>query len=282
MSDAADRARVEDLLGSLGPLRSFEPVGDGWTCRTYRVDDEWIAQIPRTDEAAATLLRQMDVLPELAREVSAPIPVPEFTSRDPAAMVYGRIEGAPPADAEGIWPERLGRFLYDLHMVPPEYVGMRNRGPEVDRSDLAGAIDDVRARGLALLGENERAQADAAFGAFLGDDRNWRFAPCLAHRDLVRAHVLVSELGDLAGVIDWEEVGVGDPAIDFAWILGEEPEAGERALGAYGGPPDPAFRDRCTFWFALAPWHDVLHGLDVGDDEIVERGLAEARTRGSF
>ena len=31
------------------------------------------------------------------------------------------LEEAP----DGLWPERLGRFLYDLHLMPPEYVGLR-------------------------------------------------------------------------------------------------------------------------------------------------------------
>ena len=31
------------------------------------------------------------------------------------------------AAGDGVWPERLGRFLYDLHLCPPEFVGMRWR-----------------------------------------------------------------------------------------------------------------------------------------------------------
>jgi aminoglycoside phosphotransferase (APT) family kinase protein len=275
----AHRDLVGRLFETLTPIRSFESVGDGWTCDTFRVNDGWVVQIARGEREAETLRAQMDVLPELGREVSAPVPVPELTSRDPAAMAYRWIDGAPPLDAAGIWPERLGRFLYDLHMVPPEYVGMRNRGPESVRIDLGEAIGAVRTRGLPLLADDERSAVDAALAAFLDDDRNWRFAPCLAHRDLARAHVLVTEHADLAGVIDWEEVGIGDPAVDFAWILGDDPEGGERALAAYGGAPDDRFLERARFLWALAPWHDVLHGLDTEQAGIVERGLAVARER---
>jgi aminoglycoside phosphotransferase (APT) family kinase protein len=243
------------------------------------VNGEWIVQLPRSGEAADALGRQVDVLPELAREVSAAVPVPERVSRDPVAIAYRRIEGEAPTGVDGIWPERLGRFLYDLHMVPPEYVGMRGRGPEAVRNDLTARIDEVRTRALPLLQDDERSPMDAELSAFLEDDRNWRFAPCLAHNDLVRAHILVTGSGDLAGVIDWEEVGVGDPAIDFAWILGEEPDAGPRALAAYGGAPDDRFLDRARFLWAFAPWHDVLHGLETGRSELVERGLAAARDR---
>ena len=57
-------------------------------------------------------------------------------------MAYRRIEGAPCAErAElGMWPERLGRFLYDLHMVPPEFVGMRARGAADVRADVRDEV----------------------------------------------------------------------------------------------------------------------------------------------
>jgi hypothetical protein len=80
------RALVARLFATLTPILSFESVGDGWTCDTYRVNGDWIVQLPRSERAAKTLTTQMDVLPELAREVSAPVPVPELVSRDPAAM----------------------------------------------------------------------------------------------------------------------------------------------------------------------------------------------------
>ena len=63
------------------------------------------------------------------------------------------------------------------------------------------------------------------FDAHLDDDENWRFATCLTHGDLGPEHVLVSASGDLAGVIDWEETSVGDPAWDFACLLHAWPGA---------------------------------------------------------
>lgn len=277
---AGHRALVSRLFGSLAPIVSFEPVGDGWTCDTYRVNGDWIVQLPRTADAAESLMRQMDVLPELAVEVSAPVPMPELTSRDPAAMAYRRIEGLAAITTDGVWPERLGRFLYDLHMVRPEYVGMRAGGPAAVRDVLGHELEELRDRVFPLLRAPERDALAERFLAFLEDGRHWGFSPCVTHNDLVAAHVLVSDEGDLAGVIDWEEVGIGDPAADFAWILGAEPEVGERALAAYGGAPDDRFRARCGFYFTLMPWHDVAHGVESDDDELVERGLALLRERG--
>jgi aminoglycoside phosphotransferase (APT) family kinase protein len=281
MSDAGrlreHRVMIEGLFEALAPIAAFEPLGDGWTCDTYRVNGDWIVQLPRTERAAQRLRAQMDVLPELAREVSAAVPVPELISHEPAAMAYRRIDGVAASGGEGIWPERLGRFLYDLHVVPPEFVGMRARGSDDVRAALGSQLEDFRVRVFPLLTAAERDASGERFRTFLEEERNWRFSPCVAHNDIGRAHVLVTETGDLAGVIDWEEVGIGDPSADLAWILGEEPEIGERTLAAYGGASDEGFRERCRFRFALAPWHDVRFGLDADRPEIVEAGLVALR-----
>ena len=271
------RTRFPDLAAA-----SITAVGDGWTCDTYDVDGVWIVQIARSAYAADRLRAQAALLPELAREVSAPIPLPEHVSlEDGSAMIaYRRIIGAPCTDApDGIWPERLGRFLYDLHSVPPEYVGLRAVNAATIRERERAACAELSADVLPLLDDDERAWAEAMLTAFLDDDERWVFAPCLTHRDLGPEHVLVDERGDLAGVIDWEEADLGDPAGDFAWWLHDLPAPAERALAAYGGAPDRRFRERTRFLHALMPWHEVRYGVETGQEAFVRSGLHGVRER---
>lgn len=137
----------------------------------------------------------------------------------------------------------------------------------------------MRERVFPLLGSAEREAFAERFDAYLGEDDLWRFATCVTHNDLGPEHILVGATGDLAGVIDWEEVGIGDPVWDFAWLLGARPAAGERALAAYGGPPDTGFRARARFSFLLMPWHEVVYGLDTDQDAFVQTGLEGVRAR---
>jgi len=276
----AQRALIAARLPDL-PAEAFTPVGGGWTCDTYETD-EWIVQIPRSDYGAERLRAQVALLPELAREVSARIPVPERMSLepDPPVMAYRRIEGAACRESPGgVWPERLGRFLYDLHMVPPEFVGLRAMSVGAVRAARRAELHALAKRVLPLVAPKERAHPQAMLGAFLDDDDLWTFSPCLTHGDLGPEHVLVSPAGDLAGVIDWEEAGIDDPAWDFAWWLHSMPGPGERALAAYGGAPDRRFRDRALTCYALMPWHEVAYGLDTGQDAFVRTGLEEALSR---
>jgi aminoglycoside 2''-phosphotransferase len=180
---------------------------------------------------------------------------------------------------DGLWPERLGRFLYDLHLMPPEYVGLRGIRAKEVREAAAVELESFRARVLQLLEPQEARRFDARFTTFLADDELWRFAPCLLHGDIGPEHVLVSDDGDLVGVLDWEDLSVGDPAGDFAWLLHARPSDGERALGAYGGAPDPRFHERAAFRFFLMPFHEVLYGLDRDDRAFVTSGIAGIRDR---
>ena len=267
------RALVARLFPELD-VGAFEPVAGGWTCDTYRASG-WIVQLPRTADAEQALRRQIEVLPELAGEVSAPVPAPELFSFDPVCMGYREIAGerCELAPASGVWPERLGRFLYDLHLVPPEFLGMR-------AAPLDGVRDDRRAewgRLRELASEHMTAElvrtASLAIEGIFDDDGSWRFAPCVTHGDLAPEHVLTTATGDLAGVIDWEEVAIGDPAADFAWS-GDMAPAGERALAAYGGAPDAGFVTRSRLWHALIPLHELEHADRVGDRDGVEAGVA--------
>jgi aminoglycoside 2''-phosphotransferase len=273
------RARVDAVFPELG-ARDVRAIGTGWTADTYDVDGEWVVQFPRRDEVAETIRRQIDTLPELAAELSALVPEPVHVNRDVPAIAYRRLGGVPLDRApDGLWPERLGRFLYDLHLMPPEYVGLRGATAaqvrEATREQLARMGDGV----VPLLTTGEAKTVEERFDAFLNDDEMWRFAPCLIHDDIGPEHVLVSTTGDLVGVLDWEDLTVGDPSSDFAWLLHARPDDGERALGAYGGAPDQTFRSRAAFLFWLMPFHEVEHGLRTGQRAFVDSGVEGIRKR---
>ena len=280
MTDRDDhRAFVDERWSDLA-VESFEPLGDGWDCYTYLANGEWVFQFPRLPGADERLQKQIILLPEIAREVSSAVPVPTYVSTDPVCVGYRRIVGRPMSSGvDGIWPERLGRFLYDLHLTPPEFVGMRASTPAAVRDGLRAEVASLSEHVLPLLDPGERSRASRAIAAFLDDDDNFRFAPCLTHGDIGPEHVLVTDSGDLAGVIDWGDTEVGDPVFDLAWMLHAMPAEGERVLGAYGGPPDDRFTERARFSFLLMPWHDVKYGVETGQPAFVESGLAGVRER---
>ncbi len=280
--DADAVARIRRALPRLA-CTSAARIEGGWASDSYRVqgdDGSWIVQIGRPPDEE-DLRRQIAILPELRAEVSTAIPEPEHTDAAVPAMAYRPIPGIPcskHADL-GLWPERLGRFLYDLHAVPPEFVGLRARSAADVRTQVRDECDRARAETMPLLTDHERANLERAWSSFLDDDTLWRLAPCLVHADLGLEHILVDDRGDLTGVIDWSDVEVGDPARDFAIVLHDLPDQGERALAAYGGAPDAGFVARAAFAWAFVPFHEARHGLKTDQAHLVERALAGIRAR---
>jgi len=276
---AEHRALVARVFPALA-IASFEPIGDGWTVFTYEVNGDTIVQLPRSPYAEDRLRAQLRLLPELARELPAAVPVPTLVSEEPAVMGYRKLEGAPlGAASDGAWPERLGRFLYDLHLVAPEILGLRGMSAATISDLFDEGLAALRERVLPLLDPATARRLGARMDAFLADDATRRYAPSLTHGDIGPEHILVSPEGGLVGVLDWEELAIGDPAADLAWILHARPADGERVLAAYGGEPDASFRARASFRYVLMPFHDVVHGLDTGDGGLVGAGLAGIRDR---
>ena len=279
MVETEARERVTAAFPQL-EAQTVTSIGGGWTVDTYDVDGEWIVQFPRSDYAADRLRSQIRVLPELEAELSAMVPAPVYTNLEIPAMAYHRLEGLPLDKApDGLWPERLGRFLYDLHLMPPEYVELRGRNASAVRAELSEELDEHRTAVLPLLEPDEASRFGERFTAFIDREEYWRFSACLVHGDIGPEHVLVSATGDLVGVLDWEELDVGDPVSDFAWLLHARPDDGERVLGAYGGAPDQTFAERAAFRFFLMPFHEVTYGLQIDDPTFVASGIAGIRAR---
>lgn len=118
------------------------------------------------------------------------------------------------------------------------------------------------------------------FDQFLGSRANFGFIPSLTHADLGPAHVLCAADGTLAGVIDWSDSLVGDPALDLSWPLNGPPGPfGDRLLSAYDLETDDAFLSRALFYHRMGPWHEVVYGLYTDQSQYVASGLDGVRAR---
>ena len=261
--------------------RSLIPVGDGWTCDTYEVDGQWIVQFPRSAYAEEMLRKQLDVLPPLEMKLPAEVPSP-FTprSRRFTAMLYRRINGVPfPEAPDGGWPEELGRFLGALQALRPGDIGLPNVTAGELRKERDRQLRMMTERVLPLVESGVRSRLEQEFATHIGDDRLWEFEPVPVHGDLGPAHILVDARGRLAGVIDWEEVAAGDPASDFAWLVHEKPLIGARVVQAAGVRHDAGWSARALFLYVLMPFHEVIYGLQNGQQLFVETGVRGIRQR---
>ncbi|OLF10070.1 aminoglycoside phosphotransferase [Actinophytocola xinjiangensis] len=225
------RETVRALLTAQHPdLAHLElrEVDGGWDNKLWRLGDELGVRVPVSERAPGLLRAEQRWLPELAARLPLPTPVPVRVG-EPSALfdrtwTVTRWVHGEPADRVPISTadsaEALAGFLTALHRpAPPDAPRSPTRGvPLADLRDgfteALTVLDDDRIAGAA------REVWDKAVAA-----APWSGAPVWLHGDLHPANVVV-RAGRLAGVVDFGDLSVGDPATDLAaaWVL--LPEAG--------------------------------------------------------
>ena len=291
-----DAERCRAILAACLPTLAVEDaryLAEGWDSAVFLVNGDLLFRFPKRREVAVTLERELQLLPELGPALPAPIPSFLYRVQDcdgyPWTFAgYHRIEGRPADEVDLSQQQKValaaqvGRFLRALHSFPVDRATMLG----VERATVAGGHDqwrwwvgEVERQVAPLLSPAEAARLRAWFET--AEARGARdFTPALIHNDLGAEHLIVDpDSGALAGVIDWGDVGIGDPAIDFSGLLGGfGAEAARAALAAYGRPDDDALLWRAQLYVDMSPLHEVNYGRVTANDAHIERGLARLRS----
>ena len=256
VDEALARALLREQFPDLA-LESVEPLGVGWDVTVYLVDDTWAVRFPRREVAVPTLLREIALLPALAPRLPLPVPVPQLLGRPTddfpwtfwgAPFLRGRelAEAGLPDDARERLARDIGGFLRVLH--DPALAGelgadlltdpMRRAIPSTRGPMTRDFLDLLASRGTWAAGsEVDRAVDDIMAAADpLGPPTS---EPVLVQGDLHLRHLLVAPDGTAAGVIDWGDSCLADPALDlslaYAAFSGSVRDA---FFEAYGARPD--------------------------------------------
>jgi aminoglycoside phosphotransferase (APT) family kinase protein len=239
---------------------SLVEIDDGFDFRVLAVDDTWIFRFARRDGVVAALEREIAFLPFIASALAVDVPRFEYVSPEPPFVVYRLIQGEPLAgeDSDGV-----RAFLRALHAVDVASLPLEAEDwIETYRRQCDKFVDLV----FPLLDSRTRAQAEALFAQV---ETLEGFEPAFIHADLGPEHMLVRD-GRLVGVIDWGDACIGDPALDYAWLLNEPfPEWNV----------DEDVRRRARVYYRLAPFYSVHYGVFCNLPDYAERAVAKLRKR---
>lgn len=273
------------------PLDGCRFVGEGWDSSVWRVGAALLFRFPKRAAVARALEREIALLPLLAPRL--PLPIPQFThiapTGAPTAPAFPFVGYPPligvPLDAAPGWPATsapllaaLGAFLRALHRFPIAdalAAGVSLQGWDGWRADWAARTGRVLAADAAFPNPDARARFAALRAVFLAELARAAHPLALIHRDLAPEHILVAPAGTrLAGIIDWGDLALGDPALDFAAFASDERDPRLLTLLAAYGIADPGLARRAAWYARLAPCHRFLFGVDTGDATMVREGVA--------
>lgn len=229
-------------------------VEDGWDNVMFRLGEALALRMPRRMAGGLLILAEQRWLPQIAPRLPLPTPVP-LRIGEPGRgypfrwSVVPWLEGAPsdlaPPDADQ--GEALAAFLRALHQPAPEDAPYNAYRGSISLEERAATFEQRRAEAEAMHGAIDpalRRAWEAGAAAPIDAPRTW------FHGDLHGRNVLVKD-GRLSGVIDWGDMGAGDPACDLAaiWLLLPDEGARRRAMAAY--PASEATWARARGWAAL-------------------------------
>lgn len=220
------RNLLTDQHPDLAGLPLHEVAG-GWGNQMWRLGDELAVRIQRMDTEPDHQLKERRWLPLLAPRLPLPIPVPlrdgAPSERFPKLWTVMTWVPGLPLDHTSITrgdhaADSLAAFLRALHVAAPAD-GPADTGRGAHPKDSTGVfdwfLDAVGADAIGSPAADVRAVWDDAVAA-----PAWDGPPVWVHGDLHPANVVVAE-GTLAGIVDFGDLFVGDPALDLAaaWVL---------------------------------------------------------------
>jgi aminoglycoside phosphotransferase (APT) family kinase protein len=289
LTPAAVRAAIRAVFPAL-PVATCAPLGEGWDSAAWLIDDRLIFRFPKRAAVARALRVEIALLPALA--AALPVPVPRFAyvaragaPTDSAFPFVGYpalrgifLDRAPDLLAPGSPPlVELAATLRALHRFPRARAVAAGL-PARDWSGWVAHWEGWAAQAFADPGKRltpaARDRAAALREQFLSELRRADYPIAVIHHDLALEHILVSPDGaHLAGIIDWGDLALGDPALDFVGVaLGCPPATLDALLAAYG-PTDARFRERIALYGQLGPFHLLHYGDEIGDTTIIAEAI---------
>jgi aminoglycoside 2''-phosphotransferase len=257
--------------------------------RVLLVNDTLIFRFPHIPQAIAGLRGQASLLRYLQPLLPLPIPKITYACLDPRAgqrafIAYPRlagdplyrdvldqIEGAADLDSMAL---QLGEFLRTLHEIaaPPDL----DVPTADDEASWARMLADFEAALFPHMRPAARESVTASFQQFLSDFDQHPFRPALRHGDFGGSNILFDRHSRrISGIIDFDSLARGDPAIDAAALLSYGEAFFDRACRAY--PELEGMKLRTEFYRSTFALQEALYGVWNDDPESFEAGIADYR-----
>jgi aminoglycoside phosphotransferase (APT) family kinase protein len=276
---------IERQFPALRPVTAVD-LGEGCDSVAVDVNGRFVFRFPKRADVEQQLAIEARILPVLARTSPVAIPVFEFFG-EPSADFPRRFVGYPklpghPAlhDDVAAGPPlhlapAIGGFLSWLHAFPLDEAEALG----VPGQSLDALIGEIRTDALDDLHVVREVAPEAPIDAvrrYLHEAPPHSAAqPVLVHNDFAAEHVLVDDdCRQVTGVIDWSDIAISDPAVDFAGLFHWGGDAfADAVLAAYSGRVDDPTLARARFMAVCRGVGDIAFGRGFGKAEYIRAGL---------
>lgn len=283
-ADTSSADELESIRAAFPTLRweSAERVLEGWDhvvliCRGCSGADalgypDLVFRFPSDEQALAQLPTEIAVLEHLSHHVDAALPrythVPDGIGFAGYPLVRGErltpgLLHSLPLREQTTVAAQLSALLSSLHIqdttVPPMDLVPHSYQPE-NLDFVRGIVENNMPEALTPDEMRTAREICDEVGAL----QSTLLPRVFLHYDIYPRH-LYWEPGRL-GLIDFTDMCLGDPAIDFAELYSYGPRFVEEVLARYVGRIDPGFLDRAWTYQRLAGLYTIAGHLYYGEE----------------
>ncbi|MHA2493860.1 MAG: phosphotransferase family protein [Candidatus Hodarchaeales archaeon] len=261
------------------------------TYNVFEVREEYIFRFPDkalfNQKGFDLIQREKQVLAFLRPHLSVDIPQFIYVSSNPKIpfVGYRKIPGnslnrcfhrATPDQRKQL-AQQLGSFLSELHSFEIYQAFLSkwptNFTPAAYRQYWEKYFLNVSENLYSRFSSTQKEWVANLFTNFLEEPENFRFIPRVVHGDFDTSNILVDPRSfRITGIIDFEDLGVWDPAADFLFY-DEGLDFIEQLLASYQGPLGDNLEQRMYFLENRKPLSYLLTGFEWEYPQMIDAGF---------
>jgi aminoglycoside 2''-phosphotransferase len=282
---------IEQQFPSLS-VSSAERILTGWDNVVLDINNRIIFRFPRFKAAEKSLEREIKLLSSLPGRLS--VPIPDYKYIAPAEKNQFSFAGYKKIPGNRVtiggyrlaWTRNLARglagFLRQLHTT--KITGrIAQTIPRQGSKEKKRILDKHRAQIHALaykyLDRKTRKLSESFFEDSVERFEKANYEPVLVHGDLTTNNILVDpNSAKLAGVLDWGDSRITDPALDFCGLFEINRHLGRETLALYA-ERSRDFLGRVEVYWRMLPYFEILYGIFSGSDQIRNLGISRLHRR---
>ncbi len=265
-------------------------LGAGWDNTAYLVENKWIFRFPRRQISVPLLEAEVAILPLLAQKLPLPIPTPIYIGKASQSFLwpfagYCIVPGITACSANLSEEERtalaipIANFLKELHAIPSSILsGVLIHGDNLGRINPRSIIERVTRvfddlENLGLLENRDILEAILKEGSDLPTPK----LSNLVHGDFYARHLLLDNNHQLAGIIDWGDIHIGNAAIDLAIAHCFLPREAHAAFKQAYGPISDQTWQLAKLRAIYSSAYITLFGHQKPEPDLLREGLRALR-----
>lgn len=248
-----DEVTLDWLEGYLHePIKRVKPIDTGWDHDVYVLNDSWVLRVPK--KAGAINREEEKLLMDLQDKTNILLPACSIctTPEGKEAMLYPYIPGQPiSTNISDVFLKRaasqLGAFLTKLHQLDVSRYNLPKRDEsyyDILLEKIRGFYPDLP---HSIIDYTERLFSELQ-----------PVCAAVVHGDLRSAHILWEESSCQLGIIDFSDMHVGDPAIDFVGISQVSSNFLKQVLCMYDSADKEAILQRANHLAKLGLFYELI------------------------